>query len=171
MALASLTKLEHLQIDTASKVTDWTPLAALSRLVVVQMMSAPGSWLFGKNQVVRSFAPLASCVRIETLILQGYQPRDNRLLPLTKLSKLKYLNIDGDYSISELARFSVLQPSVSCALLKPYRIIDQRCKKCRAGLYLLNGSDAATKRPVCPVCHAAKLQAHISKWKECTGIA
>jgi hypothetical protein len=165
--LLPLHKLEHLQIHTAPKVTDWSPLSRLPRLAVVQMSSAPGNWLYGKNQVVISFLPLAQCRQLETLVLQGYVPRDRSLLPLAALPKLKYLSVDGDYPIRQLARFAALHPDITCALLKPYRLIDGRCKKCRAGLYVLNGSDAETRRPVCPVCHAARLHAHISKWKEC----
>jgi hypothetical protein len=164
--LLCLSKLEHLQVHTASKVNDWSPLSQLPRLVVVQMSSAPGSWLYGKNQPVTSFAPLARCCRLETVVLQGYVPRDGSLSSLAGLPKLKYLNVDGDYPIRELARFAGLHPDITCALLKPYRLIDRRCKKCRAGLYVLNGSDAETQRPVCPICQAARLHAHITKWKE-----
>jgi hypothetical protein len=165
--LLFLKKLEHLQIDTASKVRDWSPLSQLSRLVVVQMSSAPGNWLFGKNQIVASFAPLAKCRRLETVVLQGYAPRDRSLLSIAGLPKLRFLSVDGDYAICELARFQSLNPNVTCALLKPYRLIDERCKKCRAGMYLLNGADAETNRSLCPICHAHRLQAHITRWKKC----
>jgi hypothetical protein len=165
--LLSLNKLEHLQIHTASKVNDWSPLSQLPRLVVVQMTSAPGNWLYGRNQLVSSFAPLARCRRIETLVLQGYVPRDGSLLSLAGLPRLKYLSLDGDYPIHQLARFAALRPHTTCALLKPYRLIDSRCRKCRAGLYVLNGSDAETRRPVCPVCHAPRLQAQIATWRDC----
>jgi hypothetical protein len=165
--LVSLKRLEHLQIHTASKVNDWSPLSQLSRLAVIQLSSAPGNWLYGKNQLVSSFAPLARCSRLETLVLQGYAPRDGSLLSLAGLRKLKYLSVDGDYPVHQLAQFAAQHPDITCALLKPYRLIDGRCKKCKAGLYVLNGSDAETRRPVCPICHAGRLDAHITQWKDC----
>ncbi len=165
--LLPLHRLELLQIHAAPRVNDWSQLSELPRLVLVQMTIAPGNWLYGKHQVVTSFAPLAQCHRLQTLVLQGYVPRDGNLLALAQLPRLRYLSIDDVFPMSQLARFAAMQPDVTCSLLNPYRLFDRRCKKCNAGLYALNGADAETRRPLCPVCNEARLRRHLDKWRNC----
>jgi hypothetical protein len=161
--LLPLRNLRHLEIHSAPKVRDWTLLSEFSRLVVLQMTIAAGNWLYGKHQVVRSFAPLVRCQRLHTLVLQGYVPKDGNLLVLADLRKLKYLSVDEDYPMRQLAQFAARRPDITCSVLQPYRLIDKRCKKCQAGLYRLNGSDA-DHRSVCPVCNEVRLRSHVAKW-------
>jgi hypothetical protein len=91
--LQGLTRLEWLSIFHLPRVTDLSPLSALTQLRHLELGTLPSWDSSGRVTIVQSLAPIAQLPNLETLHLFGVCPPDRRVDALIGISSLREVRI------------------------------------------------------------------------------
>jgi hypothetical protein len=174
-AFESLTPLAALAGVEVLKMQDSGALRTLDGIASLQgvknlVISTPPSWDGTARRVeIDSFAPIAKLTSLERLILQSVRPNDLDLTPIMGMTHLKDLDIGGvpEFTIAQYARLAAALPDTEGRCLQPYFEIKNLafCKKCKAGMVMLNGTAPRARKWLCPKCNEKKLAEHVRLWE------
>lgn len=161
----ALPALEYLQIEHAPKIASLDPLGECPRLRWL-WISTPASWDASRKTIkVDSIEPLSRVTSLEFLTLMGVEPRDARLQPLARLTRLKQLAFSHVFSVpmEEYAKLAAALPTTrgNCLHATFAPSVRMVCPKCKeADLVCLTAPQPRTKAHLCPRCDAPKPAAH-----------
>jgi len=106
---------------------------------------------------------------LERLILQSVRPKDLDLSTIARMTHLKDVDIGGvpEFTIEHYARLAAALPNAEGRCLQPYFEIKNLafCKKCKAGMVMLNGTPPRARKWLCPKCNQKKLAEHVRAWE------
>lgn len=108
--LARLDQLETLVIGDMKRVSDFSPLGALSSLVALHIET--GMW---SDQKVDSLAFLRRLPQLREFRMHYLKLGDGDLSPICALKNLERLSLPTKYPVREYARLSVCLPRTECA--------------------------------------------------------
>ena len=167
--LAVLTGLEVLKIQDSGALRTLDGVVALEGLKNL-VISTPPAWDGTARKIeIDSFAPIAQLKSLERLILQSVRPKDLDLTPIMGMAHLKDLDIGGvpEFTIGHYARLAATLPNTEGRCLQPYFEIKNLafCKKCKAGMVMLNGTPPRARKWLCPKCNEKKLAEHARLWE------
>ena len=102
--LASLTELRYLQIIHLPRVTDLSPLAALSNLEVLSLETLPSWDASRRTTEVDSLDPISDLPELRHLSLFGVHPKDQSLVAIERCRALTSARF-SKYPPAEVERF------------------------------------------------------------------
>jgi hypothetical protein len=114
-AIGQLHGLESLVLVDVPKVSDLSPLEALSELAALEFSG--GIW---KPNHVISLAPIASLTKLEELVLTNLRVKSGGLRPLGGCRSLKTLTLSNQFDTEDYSYLSVALPQVQCESFAPW---------------------------------------------------
>jgi hypothetical protein len=167
--LAVLAGVEVLKIQDSGALRTLDGAAALAGVKNL-VISTPPTWDGTSRKIeIDSFKPLTALTSLERLILQSVRPNDLDLSSIAQMTHLKDVDIGGvpEFTIEHYARLAAALPNAEGRCLQPYFEIKNLafCKKCKAGMVMLNGTPPRARKWMCPKCNEKKLAAHVRTWE------
>ena len=108
--IRDLPQLDSLLIENFKKITDISPIAAMTSL---RALGVEGSmWT---RQKVDSFIPLSGLEELEALFITNCKPTTDSLMPLYSLHNLRYLEAPAFYTEDEFSCLEKAIPQLKCS--------------------------------------------------------
>lgn len=161
--LGELPALEWLELENIRATRDLGFLRDFSKLKGLAIAGDSNSIKYLK---AASLEPLENLQELYWLSLPTFTTEDGSLMPLAKLSSLKYLYLSNKFKMEEFAKLAGARPDIKCDRLKPVSDILSyfTCKKCsRNKMVLLTGKG---KQLLCIDCDADRIARHVKTFNE-----
>jgi len=167
--LAVLAGVEVLKLQDSGSLRRLDGVEALAGIKIL-VISTPPTWDgTSRKTEIDSFKPLRSLTSLERLILQSVRPKDLDLSTIARMTHLKDVDIGGvpEFTIEHYAKLAAALPNAEGRCLQPYFEIKNLafCKKCKAGMVMLNGTPPRARKWLCPKCNQKKLAEHVRAWE------
>lgn len=166
-----LSKLEYLSIYHAPKLQSLAQLAKLHKLKWLSISIAP-SWIPSRKTIkVESFAPLTELTALRYLELDGVEPKISGLAPLRGLKSLREVEIGHVHTIplADYAKLAAALPRTKGHCLRASYSLPQldllRCKKCGGPFVWLTAPARGAKATPCPSCDALAVAKHNAEFE------
>lgn len=167
--LGRLTNLRDLSFDGQ---IDGALLEPLANLVELRRLFISAQLTSYKTLYFDAFAPLGSLTKLEHLELYGVKPRDESLVPLTRLRNLKRLGMSNIFLLAEMARMAAALPNTEGIFHDPVLELGSgqgfECKKCGREKRIMLVGRSRSSFP-CGVCDAKLIENHIAEYERFKG--
>lgn len=188
ISLSGAEKLEHLMLRWAPNLVDLDFLRELPNLRTVyledmkridlstlpELPRVTGFHLGGgmwAPMKVDSLEPLLRMPNLRHLTLSNVRTLDGKLEAVSKLKKLKELNLPNFFELEEVARLAGALPGIVSNTLTPvYGLADRKypasppylCEECGGTRRMMTGKPASY---MCPECDRVKYKKRVARWE------
>lgn len=113
--LAGLTRLRLLALIHCTKVRDLAPIGQLENLEILDL--GGGMWATFRPDTL---APVRKLKKLRGISLKAIRVGDESLAPVAELSGLRKIELSNQFPAEEYARLSVAFPDIDCPHFQPY---------------------------------------------------
>ncbi|WP_133471864.1 leucine-rich repeat domain-containing protein [Paraglaciecola marina] len=149
-SLKKLKNLKWLELHELKKINDISAIKNVNNLVGLTFTGG----MFGK-QYLKSIEAISHLTNLEFLDLHRLKVESEDVSAISKLKKLKYLDLPIYYPLSEFARIYAALPNCDHDIYA-FRKTNEICVKCMKGEMVL--PMAKNKRQICTVCSELKVK-------------
>ena len=149
-SLKKLKNLKWLELHELKKINDISAIKNLNNLVGLTFTGG----MFGK-QSLSSIDAISHLTNLEFLDLHRLKVESEDVSAISKLKRLKYLDLPIYYPLSEFARIYASLPNCDHDIYA-FRKTNEICVKCMKGEMVL--PMAKNKRQICTVCSELKVK-------------
>jgi hypothetical protein len=172
--LEGLGQIRKLVVPYFPKIRDLSPIGALSQLTTLLLSTPPSYDASRKCFEVESLDPLARLGRVEELTMRGVVPLRGRLEPLHGLKQLRQLAITHVYcfALEDYARLARALTKTTGDCLRPVFAASWAgtCQRgCGQARVVLTGPRPRSPHVLCPDCHRARIEQHVTEWNAVVG--